>query len=74
MTCDPFLPVCSPYHCRDEWGRRKWRFNGDSDTRRGNYTPGGPQKLRADHGSPTDSEEYLFWDNQEFMKQIGLGK
>jgi hypothetical protein len=19
-------------------------------------------------------EEYLFWDNQEFMKQIGLGK
>jgi hypothetical protein len=19
-------------------------------------------------------EEYLFWDNQEFMKQIGIGK
>jgi hypothetical protein len=22
----------------------------------------------------TMDEEYLFWDNQEFMKQIGLGK
>ena len=20
------------------------------------------------------NEEYLFWDNQEFMKEIGLGK
>jgi hypothetical protein len=26
------------------------------------------------NGQGTMDEEYLFWDNQEFMKQIGLGK
>lgn len=34
--------------------------------------PRGRRQVKVAQG--TMDEEYLFWDNQEFMKQIGLGK
>jgi len=64
--------------------RRHWRHGRDlhatDANRKGQAHPADRQSLQIQMATighwknGVMDEEYLFWDNQEFMKQIGLGK